>query len=121
MTNPGLTDRTAVRTILRVLGALLLLAGGAGVIAGAVLFARGFLADDMDSMGRNALIGVLVFGGGGFLAVVGIGALSAGLLGEQSRYVATEALPAGTDAAAVLTDTEGILGFGRPDDDRPIE
>jgi hypothetical protein len=120
MANPGSTDRSTVRTTLRVVGVLLLVVGAAGVIVGAVLFARGLLADDMDSMGRYALIGVAVVGGGGLLAVLGIGALSAGFLGGRTRYVATEALPVVDDSASFLGD-DGVLGVGRPDEDRRVE
>jgi hypothetical protein len=121
MTNHGLTDRSTVRTTLRVIGAFLFLVGVAGVVAGAVVFARGFLADDLDSMGRDALVGVIVFGVSGVVAVAGVSALSAGFLRDQTRYVATETLPVAGDSLSFLRDGDGILGVGPADDGRPVE
>ena len=63
---------------------------------------------------------IFLLAGGGFCVVFGLGALNAGTLGAQSRYVAGETLPTVKQSAAYLTDGEGILGVGRTvDDARP--
>jgi hypothetical protein len=110
----GIVDHARARTTLRVLGLALLLVGVAGAVAGAVLFARGALADDIDAMGQNALVGVLLFGGGGFLAVLGVGALSAGFRAEPG-YVAGGPLPVSgdTDVETEGWGSGGTAGPGR--------
>lgn len=120
MTNPGHTDQSKVRNTLRLVGAFLFLLGVAGIVVGAVIFARGFLADDLDSMGRSALVGVGVFGVGGVLAVAGVSTLSAGFTRAQSQYVATEMLPMLGDSTMSL-DPDGLLGSTRADDRRPVD
>jgi hypothetical protein len=125
MANPRFTHRFTFRNHLRPLGAFLFVVGVAGLVAGAVVFARGSLADDLHSMGRSALIGVLVFGVSGVVTVAGVSALSAGFLRARTlrasrRYVATEPLPVGPDPLAFLSD-DGFLGAGWADEDRPVE
>lgn len=113
MTNPGLIDPLGAhpgRLTLRVTGALLFLTGMAAIVVGAIVFARAFLADTIDAMGHDGLVGVLVFGGGGILAVLGAALLSAGFAGSWTRYVATEAMSVVRDPAALFVD-----------DDRPVE
>ncbi|SFC60939.1 hypothetical protein SAMN04487968_108184 [Nocardioides terrae] len=100
MANVGLPAPARGRTTLRVVGVVLLLLGAAAVVAGAVLFGKGALSDDMDAMGRFALIGVLLFGGGGVLAIAGLGMVSAGF--HSTAYVPGETLV--TDPTALFTD-----------------
>jgi hypothetical protein len=102
MTNPGPTASTRSRVMLRLLGLGLVLLGATGIVAGAVLFGKGALSDDMAGMGRLALIGIGLFGGGGLLAVGGLAALSAGFRG--TRYVRAETLPVVTDPTALFAD-----------------
>ena len=127
MANPGPVDQATARTTLRVLGALLLLLGAAGIVGGAVLFARGFLADDLGDVGRNAVVGVVVFGGGGLLAGLGIAALGAGFRGSRRGYVAVRPLII-TDPAGLFDDSPAEVGapdLGATDlgaaDDHPVE
>jgi hypothetical protein len=104
MTNLGLPAPTRRRAALRIGGVLLLLLGAAGVVAGAVLFGKGALSDDMETMGRLALIGVLLFGCGGVLAVAGVGMVGAGF--RSTTYVRGETLV--TDPAALFTDDQPL-------------
>lgn len=122
MANPSPGDRATARTTLRVLGALLLVLGAAGIVVGAVLFGRGFLADDLNDVGRDAVVGVLVFGGGGLLAGLGIAVLGAGFRGSRRRYVAVRPL--------IITDPAGLFDDSPADvraadvgaaDDHPVE
>ncbi len=75
----GLPRTAGTRTTLRVLGVVLLLAGL--VIGGLGL--RDFIAE-FDSMDGGPG-SILRMAAGGFLCVVGLGALSAGTIGAQSR------------------------------------
>lgn len=106
MTNLGLVGRDGARSTLRAIGAVLLLLGVAGVVAGAAFFAKGALSDDMEAMGRFALVGIALFGGGGLLAVTGLGLLNAGLRG--TRYVSAETLPVVTDPTALFADEQRL-------------
>lgn len=107
-------DTRRPRTALRVVGALLL--GGGLVVGGLGL--RDFLAvaESMDVDGGFGPI--LQMGLGGFMCVFGLGALSAGTLGAQSRYAAGETMPTVKRSAEYLSDGEGIMGVGRTVDDR---
>lgn len=104
---PGLRDQAGTRTTLRVVGGVLLLVGVVLAIWGITGFVRDF--DSMDG-GPGP---VLLAGAGGFLAVIGLGMLSAGTLGAQARYAAGETMPVVKDSAAYLTDGQGIAGIGR--------
>jgi hypothetical protein len=103
--------KLSVRT-LRLLGCLLLLLGVATAAAGAIVFMRGFMADDFDTMGRLALVGVLVFGCGGIVTGLGVSALGAGFAG-RSRYV--ETTPVGRAPRGLADD---LLGRPRRSTDR---
>ena len=107
----GLPRTAGTRTTLRVLGVVLLLAGL--VIGGLGL--RDFIAE-FDSMDGGPG-SILRMAAGGFLCVVGLGALSAGTIGAQSRYAAGETMPTLKQSAAYLSDGEGIMGVGRTVDD----
>jgi len=109
----GLPRTAGTRTTLRVLGVVLLLAGL--VIGGLGL--RDFIAE-FDSMDGGPG-SILRMAAGGFLCVVGLGALSAGTIGAQSRYAAGETMPTLKQSAAYLSDGEGIMGVGRTVDDGP--
>ena len=79
---------STARTVLRLLGALLL-------VGGLVLLVRGgieFVGDaNSDTFGDDAGFGpILRIAGGGFLVVLGLAALNAGFLGAQSRYVSRQ-------------------------------
>lgn len=106
--------RTArARTTFRVVGVVLLLAG---LVIGGIGI-DGFL-DQAGSTELEPGFGpILTIGAGGFLVVLGLGALSAGTLGAQSRYVAGETMPTVRQSAAYLSDGEGIMGVGRTVDD----
>jgi hypothetical protein len=107
MPNLRLKRKVSART-LRVLGGVLLLLGIATAVVGAIVFMRGFMADDFDTMGRLALVGVLVFGCGGIVTGLGVSALGAGFA-ARARYV--ETTPVGRAAPRGLADD--LLG-GRP-------
>jgi hypothetical protein len=113
---PGLTDQTRSRTVLRTLGFALLAVGLVVAVYGGTRFAHGITSDDMDD--NSGLVGILLMGGGGFLCIFGLAALNAGFLGAQARYAASETMPVVKDSAAYLTDGEGLLGVGRTVDDR---
>lgn len=106
-------DTRRPRTVLRVVGVLLLVGGlvvgGFGV--------RDFMAE-AQGMDMDAGFGsILRIGLGGFMCVFGIGALNAGTLGAQSRYVAGETMPTVKRSAEYLSDGQGIMGVGRTVDD----
>lgn len=103
---------SGTRTTLRVVGAVLLLAGLVVGGIGVVGFMDAFSGDLESGPGS-----ILMIGGGGFLCVFGLGALSAGTLGAQSRYVAGETMPTVKQSAAYLSDGQGIMGIGRTADD----
>lgn len=106
-------DTRRPRTVLRVVGVLLLVGGL--VVGGFGL--RDFIAD-AQSMDVDADFGpILRLGLGGFMCVVGLGALNAGTLGAQSRYAAGETMPTVKRSAEYLSDGEGIMGVGRTVDD----
>jgi hypothetical protein len=113
---PTLPNQTRTRTALRVLGLVLLAAGLVLLVSGGREFISGATSDDVED--TSGLTGVLLLGAGGFLAVFGIGALNAGFLGAQARYVSGETMPVVKDSAAYLTDGQGVLGVGRTVDDR---
>ena len=108
----GLPRTAGTRTTLRVVGAVLLLAG---LVVGGVGVSR-FVADFESVDGGPG--SVLLIGAGGFLCVFGLAALSAGTLGAQSRYVAGETMPTVKQSASYLSDGQGIMGVGRTVDDR---
>ena len=106
---PGFERNTTPRTVLRVLGVVLLLAGAHFLVTGGLAF-----ADDAGSSDVDGGFGpILRLGAGGFLAVFGLGALNAGFLGARARYAAGETMPVVKDSAAYLSDGEGIHGVGR--------
>jgi zinc-ribbon domain len=111
----GFERNRTQRTVLRVLGVVLLLAGLYLVITGGMHF-----ADDMNSASVDSGPGpILRLGAGGFLVVFGLGALNAGFLGAQARYAAGETMPVVKDSASYLSDGQGVMGVGRTVDDAP--
>lgn len=116
MSTPSGNDlpRTSgTRTTLRVLGVVLLLAG---LVVGGIGIS-GFL-DQANSADLEPGFGpILMIGAGGFLCVFGLGAINAGTIGAQSRYVAGETMPTLKQSASYLSDGEGIMGVGRTVDD----
>ena len=116
-TNPGFADQARTRTILRVIGFVMLAAGL--VIAGeggyGLLQQVTSPIDVDDRRGRD----ILMLGGAGFLVVFGLAFLNAGFLGATARYSAGETMPVMKDSAAYLTDGQGLLGAGRTVDEGP--
>jgi hypothetical protein len=114
-TEPGLREQTTLRTILRVVGVIVL-------VVALVLLGLG-LADFFSSMSSDgefptrfwmAFVGILLLG-------PALWCLRAGFLGVGLRYVAGEASPVLKDSASYLSDGAGILGVGRTVDDAPPE
>jgi hypothetical protein len=104
--------RTArARTTFRVVGVVLLLAG---LVIGGIGVSQ-FIAD-FESM-EGGPTPILVMAAGGFLCIFGLGALNAGTIGAQSRYVAGETMPTVKRSAEYLSDGQGIMGVGRTVDD----
>jgi hypothetical protein len=116
-TNPGFADQARKRTILRVVGFVLLAVGLVIAVRGGMLFLRGFTSGDIDD--TSGLTGILMLGGGGFLCIFGLAFLNAGFLGATARYGAGETMPVVKDSAAYLSDGQGVLGVGRTVDDQP--
>ncbi|MDH2414544.1 hypothetical protein [Nocardioides sp. CER19] len=83
MTNDDPPERTPVRKGLCVLGVLLMLSGAAAMVGGAFVFTRGSLADDMASLARSVLAGILLFAGGGLIAMSGMSAWNDGFRGAR--------------------------------------
>lgn len=110
-----LPDAGATRTTLRILAAVLLVVGLALSIVGGISFVRSATSESIDA--GSGFGAILLLAAGGFCVVFGLGALSAGTLGAQSRYVAGETMPTLKQSAAYLTDGEGLLGVGRTVDD----
>jgi len=114
--SPGLSQQTRVRNVLRGLGLVM-------TPVGLILIALGlyrFVTVDPNSWGTGSPDGLLMFGGGGFIAVAGFGLLNAGFMGTAARYGAGETMPVVKDSAAYLSDGEGVLGVGRTIDDGPV-
>ncbi len=112
---PALPDQSARRTLIRVVGVVLLV-GGLGLAAyGFATFVGGMSADSIDESGSGRSL--LLFGGGAFAAVVGFGFANLGFMGAAARYGAGETMPVLRDSAAYLTDGQGLLGVGRTVDD----
>jgi hypothetical protein len=112
MTN-DLPRTAAARTTFRVVGVVLLLAG---LVIGGIGI-DGFLDEATSTEVDGGFGPILTLAAGGFLCVFGLGALSAGTLGAQSRYVAGETMPTLKQSAAYLSDGQGIMGVGRTVDD----
>ena len=108
--NP-LPPTARARTTFRVVGVVLLLAG---LVIGGIGVSQ-FIAD-FESM-EGGPTPIFVMAAGAFLCVFGLGALNAGTIGAQSRYVAGETMPTVKQSAAYLSDGEGIMGVGRTVDD----
>ena len=97
--DPGLRHQSRTRTVLRLLGLVLLLGGLYLVLTGGMAF-----LDSVDDARDESGFGpILRLGAGGFLCVAGLGLLNAGFLGAQSRYVAGETAPVLRDSAAYLS------------------
>ena len=114
MPNPGLRGQSGMRTVLRVVGLILLVAGLVFLGVGLQSFFSGFGNDDPNAGFPDrvwmAFVGILLLGPAGWC-------LQAGFLGTASRYAAGETMPTVKDSAAYLTDGEGVLGVGRTVDD----
>ncbi|MGA8257013.1 MAG: zinc ribbon domain-containing protein [Nocardioides sp.] len=111
---PPLPQSTTTRMVLRVLGFVLVGLGLVFAITGGMDF-----ADEVDTFEGPGFGAILRMAGGGFMVVFGLGALNAGFLGVQTRYVAGETMPTVKQSAAYLSDGEGVLGAGRTVDDEP--
>ena len=112
---PGLASQEKYRTAFRVLGVLALATGLVLTIVGFTNFFAGF----SDPSGEMPTRFFLTFIGLPLVAV-GLWLLQAGFLGAATRYAAGETMPVVKDAAAYLTDGEGIHGVGRAVDDERV-
>ncbi|QWC84123.1 zinc ribbon domain-containing protein [Nocardioidaceae bacterium] len=106
--SPGGRRQGTVRTVLRVVGPILLLVGVVLVVSGFVSF--GSAMDDPMGSGGD---GMGSFAAGGFLAVLGFGLSGFAYQGSVARFSAGEQAPVLKDTAHYLSDGEGVLGVGR--------
>ena len=114
--NPGLRNQAGPRTLFRIVGVVLVLAGLAMLGYGFATFAAGVFSDDMPDdgqMGRSFLLFAL----GGVTLVGGSFFVNLGFMGVAARYGAGETMPVLKDSAAYLTDGAGVFGVGRTVDD----
>ncbi len=114
--NPGLRNQAGPRTVFRIVGVVLVLAGLAMLGYGFATFAAGVFSDQMpamDDMGRSFLLFAL----GGVALVGGFLFVNLGFMGVAARYGAGETMPVVKDSAAYLTDGAGLFGVGRTVDD----
>jgi hypothetical protein len=84
--------------------------GAPCALIGIILFLSCFFADaanDMDSVGRRAVIGLIMAGFGGFATVIGLNLLGFAHMGRIARYQAGETMPVAKDA---LRDATPALG-----------
>jgi len=102
-------DTRRPRTALLVVGTLLLI-GGAVI---AFLGGREFFGAATSGSMEPEFGSFFTMAGGVFMAIFGFGALNAGTLGAQSRYVAGETMPTVKRSAEYLTDGQGIMNLGR--------
>ncbi|GAB2645123.1 hypothetical protein GCM10027270_35650 [Nocardioides ginkgobilobae] len=105
-------DTRRPRTVLLVVGSLLLVGGAVIAYLGGRDF---FAAASMESMDPQ-FGSFFTMAGGAFMVIFGIGMLNAGTLGAQSRYVAGETMPTVKRSAEYLTDGQGIMNLGRTAD-----
>lgn len=114
--DPELGNRTGPRTLFRIIGIVLALAGLVMLGYGFATFAAGVLSDQMpsmDQMGRSFLLFAL----GGVALIGGFFFVYLGFMGVAARYGAGETMPVLKDSAAYLTDGAGLFGVGRTVDD----
>ncbi|MEP9362283.1 zinc ribbon domain-containing protein [Nocardioides sp. CN2-186] len=104
MSSTGLAPSTTTRTVLRVLGFVLLAVGIVLAINGGMGVAD--TSDSFDGPSNSALAKLVI---GMFMVVFGLAALSFGFLGAQARYAAGEAMPVVKDSLTYLKD-EGKTG-----------
>lgn len=91
---------TAKRTILRIIGPLLLIAGIGLVIIGFLAF---FALANFAGLG-GAVVGMVVFMLGGILSIVGFLSTSLGYMGSVARYESAEITPVATDTFNYVAD-----------------
>jgi hypothetical protein len=89
----------SARTTLRALGGALLVVGSITSIVGLVRFLALFGTTPSDPDAANPALAVLMFGGGGMIAMTGFKLLFLGFAGRILRYGVAEALPPSLDAA----------------------
>jgi hypothetical protein len=92
-------DHEAKRALLSKGGLVLAVAGALCSVIGFGMFVSVFFSDLSTDPPVRPIIGLLMFGGGGFVAVVGLQALAAGNMGRILRYQIGESLPPTMDAA----------------------
>jgi Na+/proline symporter len=100
---PGVRGQQTARTVVRVIGCVVLDAALYVLISG---FRDSIATDGGPTHFWMMFVGI--FG----LAIAGW-CLRAGFLGAASRYVAGETMSTVKDSASYLTDGQGILGAGR--------
>lgn len=91
------------RNTLRVLGALLLAVGSLTSIVGLVRFLSLFGGNPFAPNAPNPALAVLMFGGGGMIAMIGLKLLFLGFAGRILRYGMAETLPPTLDATRAAT------------------
>lgn len=92
----------STRNTLRALGAVLLAVGALTAVIGLVRFLSVF-NDPLSMRESNPAISVLMFGGGGMIATIGLKLLVFGYAGRILRYGIGETLPPTLDAARATT------------------
>lgn len=113
-TSPHQLPRTSrARTTFRVVGLVLLLAAAVVGIPALLDLWHAMDSDFAEDPGATL---ILRLAAAGFLMVFGFGALNAGTIGAQSRYVAGETMPTVKQSATYLSDGRGIMNVGRTDD-----
>ena len=95
------SKRATVRTV----GLVLLVVGTVCSLTGLGLFLSNFFTFGIQ-MGR-AVVGIVMFAGGGMMAVVGLQLTMLGNLGTIARYLAGEQLPVARDVARHAAPTVG--------------
>ena len=106
--NPGLPQQAKVRNTARIAAVVL---GVLGIILGASGLSQ-FLAGWANPMSSGPE-SILLLGAGGFCLVGALAAANAGWMRAGVAYSAGETMPVVKDAAAYLTDGQGLGALGR--------
>ena len=108
----GLRNQAAARTLFRVLGPVVILAGLTLVlIAGVDFFGSMSSFADQPTKFWMFFVGLPLLAVGGWLTM-------AGFMGVGARYTVGEYAPVVKDTAGYLSDGRGVLGVGRTSSER---